>query len=71
MKLIQAEFEYDGASMVAWVDASWHIRVGQIVEFRGEVGAWTVKKVYETEINHAQLEVKWGLALPSSQRTER
>jgi len=58
-------------AMVVWVDTSWNVKEGNVLEFRDYDGSWLVKKVYETKIDAANLNIKWGLALPKSQRTER
>jgi hypothetical protein len=56
---------------LVWVDSSWNLKVGDIVSFKDETELWNVDKVYDTKIAACNLEKKWGLDLPKSQRTER
>lgn len=58
-------------TQTVWVDTSWGLKEGDQVTFKGETGRWIVSLVYETVIEHAELDKKWGLDLPKSQRTER
>ena len=75
MLMVQVQFVRNSGlcelGKLVWVEASWNLKVGQIVEFKDEPGLWMVKKVYTTEIAAANLNKKWGLELPKSQRTER
>lgn len=54
-----------------WVDASWNLKKSDLVTFRGEDEKWLVDTVYDIHTECAELEQKWGLDLPKSQRTER
>lgn len=58
-------------AMVVWVDTSWNVKEGNVLEFKDYDGNWLVKKVYNTKLDANNLDTKWGLALPKSQRTER
>ena len=76
--MVQVEFErpHDTMSNVTltklvWVDASWNLDKGDVVSFKGDETKWHVRQVYEEQIDSANLEKKWGLDLPKSQRTER
>lgn len=75
MLMVQVQFERDNGTSttgrVVWVDASWNLKAGNIVEFEHEPGLWKVQRVYKTQIAAAALGMKWGLELPKSQRTER
>jgi len=75
MLMVQVDFRKDNGSTitekVVWVDASWDLKPGNLVEFCAEPGIWKVMKVYKTQIAAANLNKKWGLDLPKSQRTER
>jgi hypothetical protein len=76
MDMIQAEFERilgDGRQIqkLVWVDASFNLKVDNVVEFVDDPFLWKVKKVYRIRIEASTLIRKWGLDLPKSQRTER
>lgn len=75
MLMVQVQFVKNSGTSetgkLVWVDASWNLKVGQIVEFVDDIGLWMVKKVYQTQIASGNLNKKWGLDLPKSQRTER
>ena len=74
--MVQIEFERtlgDGKAFqkVVWVDASFRVKTGNIVEFKDDPFLWKATKVYQSKIEAAALDKKWGLELPKSQRTER
>ena len=79
MKMIQVHFTKADSDQyrlylnekIVWVDASWKLKKGDLVSFKDEMFQWTVFKVYETIIESAELDKRWGLDLPKSQRTER
>lgn len=77
MQVVQVEFGrtdiYQDVTLikVIWVDASWNLREGNTVAFKGEATIWDVRKVYDSKIDVEQIHSKWGLDLPKSQRTER
>jgi len=79
MEMVQIEVKNhqrfsDGAithQSVVWVDASWKLKKGQIVKFISDDRKWEVTEVYKQRIQTVELDKKWGLNLPKSQRTER
>ena len=78
MDMIQCDFhryEYGDASkayyQTVWVDASFLLKEGDVVTFKDDQEKWTVLKVYSTRMQTKDLEKKWGLDLPRSQRTEK
>jgi hypothetical protein len=79
MKMVQVEFHQpDGHEYgawinkkVVWVDVAWNLKEGERVTFKGETKRWIVWRVYGTISEMADLDKKWGLDLPKSQRTER
>ena len=74
MKLIQADFRRVNTSVyqTVWVDASWKLKPGQVVTFKNdEDRKWEVRVVYTNEIEMSDINQRWGLDLPASQRTER
>lgn len=79
MQMIQVEFGYDEAEhkhiwtrrKLVWIDASWNLKAGEHVTFKEDERRWQVIRVYETKLDSAHIETKWGLDLPKSQRTER
>ena len=76
MEMVQVEFERtlgDGRKFqkIVWVDASFKVKIGNIVEFKDDPFLWKAIKVYQSRIEAAALDKKWGLELPKSQRTER
>jgi hypothetical protein len=55
-----------------WVDKSWGAKVGDGIVFTDEPNiVWGVEEVYSTITKSENLNTKWGLELPKSQRTER
>lgn len=80
MQMVQVEFvlqpegPYSETEIlkVVWVDKSWNLKHGDLVTFKGEdARKWLVKTVYTTVQEALDLDKKWGLELPKSQRTER
>lgn len=75
--MVQVEFERKEENktrrMVVWVDAGYNLRKGSVVSFIDvdNPPKWKVVKVYKTRLEFADIDKKWGLALPKSQRTER
>ena len=79
MLMVQVDFSrgvgyrdsYRTLRKTVWVEEKWKLKPGQQVSFKGETDLWTVAKVYKTMAEMAELDKKWGLDLPKSQRTER
>lgn len=71
MVQIEVLHEKTQAHNVVWVSTEWKLKPGKMVKFVDDKKYWRVSKVYETKAEFVDLEKKWGLALPKSQRTER
>ncbi len=45
--------------LTTWVDRSEELKVGCQTEFKGKDGLWTVDKVYEPDIEKAEINRSW------------
>lgn len=75
MQLIQIEVQFRtpiGATQrITWVNVKHKVKRGNIVKFVDDNRNWEVTQVYKTAIESQEIETKWGLHLPKSQRTEK
>jgi hypothetical protein len=78
MKCVQVDFQKRTVkstgltSTTAWIPVTERLKPGMVVSFVGYPDRkWTVLRVGTIVQDHEQIEQKWGLDLPKSQRTER
>ena len=78
MELVQVHFVHHPAQlywskteMSCWVDASLKLKPGYRVKFEHDEREWEVRHVYKTKLESRAIDMKWGLQLPKSQRTEK
>lgn len=78
MTLVQVQFvrpsNEDGSVIqkLVWVDKSWALKPNDSVSFKDNPDIeWNVFQVYGTIIEPEEINTRWGLGLPKSQRTER
>jgi hypothetical protein len=74
MKVVQTKLsrksENGIARLVAWLPAKPNVRVGSVVSLDGDGTRWKVEEQWATQDSEL-INMRWGLALPPSQRTER
>lgn len=81
MQVVQCDFVHVESSdafgfpneirQTAWVDASQGVKAGCYVTFKGDARMWKVERVGTILMEVAEINQRWGLDLPKSQRTER
>ena len=47
MKLIQAELEQNGSTLIAWIDHTKKLKEGKRITLKGKEGWWNVVKLYD------------------------
>lgn len=74
--MMQVEFHHTAKNKVVvkkvvWVDSSWNLKKGHVVKFVQDIREWQVITIYKARLPVECIDLKWGLNLPKSQRTER